>query len=256
MQRFHSLRRSLVGGLRSSGISSSPGALFFRASGVTCTRAISNAHIASLKGLNNGGSWSAGPPSACLTIQNRKFISFVVDGNGGPSSGLSRRHEEQRVIGYSPDQLFEVASAVNSYNEFIPWCQKSRILRRKGEEMFEAELEIGYGLLTERYRSQVKLHKPALIETCVRRGNLFRYLKNRWEFRAGPIPGSCDMRFLVDFQFLSPLYAKVADMSFEVVMARIMRSFEERCRSMYGPSAKVYGVCGPCNYAKDRNTFS
>jgi len=43
----------------------------------------------------------------------------------------------------------------------------------------------------------------------VSQSTLFDHLINLWEFSPGPVPGSCNLYFLVDFKFQSPLYRQV-----------------------------------------------
>ncbi|KAH7277583.1 hypothetical protein KP509_39G057700 [Ceratopteris richardii] len=178
------------------------------------------------------------PALTCVRIPCQHFLAFG-DGDGDEDSGLSKRHEENRLIGYSPEQLYAVVAAVDLYEDFVPWCQKSKVLWRKGEDRLDAELEIGFKFFVERYTSHVELKRPTLIKTSVSNSKLFEYLNNVWEFSPGPEAGSCNLHFLVDFQFRSPLYRKVANMFFDEVVAQLVGSFEDRCRSVYGPGTKV-----------------
>lgn len=67
-------------------------------------------------------------------------------------------------IRYSPEQLFAVVAAVDLYEDFLPWCQRSEILRRNPDGSFDAELEIGFKFLVESYVSHVELEKPKYIK--------------------------------------------------------------------------------------------
>ena len=68
------------------------------------------------------------------------------------------------VLGrYSPEQLFAVVAGVDMYQDFVPWCQRSKVLWRKGSNL-DAELEIGFKFLVERYISHVHLSPPNLIK--------------------------------------------------------------------------------------------
>ena len=71
------------------------------------------------------------------------------------------------VLGrYSPEQLFAVVAGVDMYQDFVPWCQRSKVLWRKGSKL-DAELEIGFKFLVERYISHVHLSPPNLIKVSV-----------------------------------------------------------------------------------------
>ncbi|KAI5064162.1 hypothetical protein GOP47_0020832 [Adiantum capillus-veneris] len=170
-----------------------------------------------------------------LCLQHRTFIGL---GDGDEDSGLSKQYEETRLIGYTPEQLFAVVAAVDLYQDFVPWCQRSAVLWRK-DDALEAELEIGFKFLVERYISHVELKQPSLIKSSVSQSNLFEYLINVWEFKPGPNPGTSNLHFSVKFQFRSPLYRQVANMFFHEVVSCLVGSFEERCNRVYGPSTKI-----------------
>lgn len=51
------------------------------------------------------------------------------------------------------------------------------------------------------------------VQTTVSQSFLFNYLDNIWEFRPGPVPNSCNLRFSVAFQFTSSLYRGVGPLT-------------------------------------------
>ncbi|GAQ89302.1 hypothetical protein KFL_005080110 [Klebsormidium nitens] len=159
-------------------------------------------------------------------------------GDGDEDKDHARHHQEERVIGYPPDQLFDVVAAVDFYEDFVPWCQRSEILIRKQEgpvEEVEAELEVGFKIFTESYTSHVTQERPRYVRSTVSGSNLFEYLDCLWEFNSGPTPNKTALKFRVDFQFRSPLYHRVANLFFDEVAARMVSSFERRCEQVYGP---------------------
>lgn len=175
--------------------------------------------------------------SSGILTQRRGFLG-CGDGDEG-SNVLSKIHEEKRIMGYSPEQLFAVVAAVDMYQDFLPWCQRSDIVRRHSDSAFDAELEIGFKFLVESYISHVQLVKPKMIKTTSSQSNLFDHLINIWEFNPGPVPGTCDLHFFVDFKFQSPLYSQMASMFFKEVVSRLVSSFNDRCRLIYGPGVSV-----------------
>ncbi|KAI4321033.1 hypothetical protein MLD38_034456 [Melastoma candidum] len=165
---------------------------------------------------------------------------FLGCGDGEEGGVLSKVYEERRVMGYSPEQLFDVVAAVDFYHGFVPWCQRSEILIQYPDGSFDAELEIGFKFLVESYVSHVELTRPKLVKTTASQSNLFDHLINIWEFNPGPVPGSCNLYFLVDFKFQSPLYRQVASTFFKEVVARLVGSFNDRCRLIYGPGVQIH----------------
>lgn len=168
--------------------------------------------------------------------QRRRFLGC---GDGEEGSVLSKVYEERLVMGYSPEQLFDVVAAVDLYHGFVPWCQRSEILKHYPDGSFDAELEIGFKFLVESYVSHVELERANFVKSTVSESGLFDHLINIWEFKPGPVPGTCNLYFLVDFKFNSPLYGQVATVFFKEVVSRLVGSFSERCRLIYGPGVPV-----------------
>ncbi|XP_030454529.1 uncharacterized protein LOC115675882 [Syzygium oleosum] len=179
----------------------------------------------------------SGRPCGGGIMQRRRFLGC---GDGEEGGILAKVYEEKRVLGYSPEQLFDVVAAVDLYHGFVPWCQRSEILRYNPDGSFDAELEIGFKFLVESYVSHVELNRPRTIKTTASESTVFDHLINIWEFNPGPVPGSCSLYFLVDFKFQSPLYRQVASVFFKEVVARLVGSFNERCRLIYGPGVRVH----------------
>ncbi|PPR88421.1 hypothetical protein GOBAR_AA32278 [Gossypium barbadense] len=96
--------------------------------------------------------------------------------------------------------------AVDLYHGFVPWCQRSDVIKHYPDGSFDAELEIGFKFLVESYVSHVELSRPKFVKSTASESSLFDHLINIWEFNPGPVPGTCSLYFLVDFKFQSPLY--------------------------------------------------
>lgn len=65
------------------------------------------------------------------------------------------------------------------YEDFVPWCQRSRVLRRHENGSFDAELEIGFKFLVESYVSHVEMEKPKYIKV-IRFVPFFSSLISKW----------------------------------------------------------------------------
>ncbi|KAH7615670.1 hypothetical protein Ndes2526B_g09584 [Nannochloris sp. 'desiccata'] len=161
----------------------------------------------------------------------------------GFEDDLAKKYTERKLLGYSPQQMFDVVASVEHYKDFVPWCQKSTVVLKQDDNTYlEAELEVGFQIFVEKYLSKVKLQRPTMISSHVGESTLFSHLSNSWKFQPGPTPQSVWMTFHVDFAFKSPLYRHVASLFFEEVVEKMMGAFEGRCRQLYGPSslAKSY----------------
>ena len=140
-------------------------------------------------------------------------------------------HSEQKFVPFTPDQLFEMVSDVQSYPKFLPWCVGARI-RSADDELIVADLMIGYKLLRERFTSRVTLDRAKWkIETEFTDGP-FKFLRNQWEFKS--CPEGCQIVFLVEFEFRSTVLQKLVSVLFNEVVLRMVSAFEKRAYFLYG----------------------
>ncbi len=141
-------------------------------------------------------------------------------------------HAEQRVLPYSPEQVFDLVAAVDRYPEFLPWCRAARITRREGDAIY-ADLVIGFRMVRERFSSKVTLRRPDAIDVQYLKGPM-RHLNNHWRFIARP-NGSCLVDFYVDFEFRSPFMQRLIGVLFNEAVRRMVAAFDARAHEVYGP---------------------
>lgn len=139
-------------------------------------------------------------------------------------------HAEQRVLPYTPEQLFALVADIERYPEFLPWCVGARI-RERQPNLIVADLIIGFRVFRERFTSRVALTAPERIDVAYSEGP-FRYLDNHWIFEK--VPGGCRIDFFVDFEFKSRLLQRVIELLFHEAVRRMVGAFETRARQLYG----------------------
>ncbi len=142
------------------------------------------------------------------------------------------KHIEQKKLPYSAEQMFDLVADVASYQEFAPWCVASRINKRESENVFYADLVVGYKMFRERFTSKVILDRPRRIHIEYMKGPL-KNLRNNWEF----IPaedGGCIIDFSVEFEFGNVALQALANMFFNEVVKRMVGAFEARAVQLYG----------------------
>ena len=147
-------------------------------------------------------------------------------------------HAEQRILPYTPEQLFALVADIERYPEFLPWCVGARIRERK-PDLIVADLIIGFRMFRERFTSRVALDPPRRIDVAYTEGP-FRYLNNHWVFE--PMPdGGCRIDFFVDFEFRSRVLQKIIGVLFHEAVRRMVSAFEGRARQLYGEDKPVTG---------------
>ena len=123
--------------------------------------------------------------------------------------------------------MFAVIADVNQYHEFVPYVTRSREWDDRGSDKYkEAELEVGFSLITEKYTSKIELEPFSSVTTRTDDSRLFSHLTSRWRLSPGVSPTSCWVDFDVDFGFRSEIYGRLADVFLEDVVKKMMAAFE------------------------------
>src|SRR5580693_8607063 len=111
------------------------------------------------------------------------------------------RHEEQKTLAYTADELFSVVADVKDYPAFVPWCTAAHI-RRDGPQEIIAELEIGFGPFRESFTSQVTLDRPRQVLVRATEGGPLEHLTNSWTFT--PVDGRTHVDLACRFPIQEP----------------------------------------------------
>jgi coenzyme Q-binding protein COQ10 len=139
-------------------------------------------------------------------------------------------HAEQRVVPYTPEQMYALVADIERYPEFLPWCVAARIRERRAD-FVSADLVIGFKMFRERFTSNVTLDPPGRIDVTYAEGP-FRYLNNHWSFER--VAGGCRIDFFVDFEFKSRMLQKVIEVLFGEAVRRMVAAFDGRAHQLYG----------------------
>lgn len=148
------------------------------------------------------------------------------------------RHDETRILPYTPDQMYGLVADVGRYPEFLPWTAAARITRREeidDHTLLEADLVISFKLFREKFTSRVTLWPERRVIDTEYLDGPFRYMKSQWTFT--PDPAGCRVDFWVDFEFRNRILQKVIGLVFNEAMTRVVRAFEARARTLYGPGS-------------------
>ena len=140
-------------------------------------------------------------------------------------------YADRKLVGYQPEQLFDLVADVDKYPQFLPWCTGARVTSRTETEL-HADLTIGFGPFRESFTSKVTLERPGRIRVSYENGP-FRYLNNQWVFI--PDPHGVQVDFWVDFEFRSKLLQKAIGVVFNEAVKRMVGAFLKRARDVYGP---------------------
>lgn len=167
------------------------------------------------------------PSSLCSFVTSSGFSSDVS--SSSLPSGI--QWKERKLIAASQEHMFAVIADVNRYHEFVPYVTRSREWDDRGSDKYkEAELEVGFSFITEKYTSKIELEPFSSVTTRTDDSRLFSHLTSRWRLSPGVSPTSCWVDFDVDFGFRSEIYGRLADVFLEDVVKKMMAAFEARAK--------------------------
>ena len=155
---------------------------------------------------------------------------------------MPQRHVE-RVLPYTPDQLFQLVGDVRRYPEFVPWIldltATRPVERPDGANQLSAEARVGFSVVRETFATRVVRDPNArVIDVSLIRGP-FHNLTNRWAFELHP--DGTKVIFDIDFEFKTRFLEAILAANLERAVEKLINCFETRAQALYGPGVAPDG---------------
>jgi coenzyme Q-binding protein COQ10 len=131
--------------------------------------------------------------------------------------------------------MFDLVADIERYPAFLPWVVAVRV-RERSDTLILADVSAGFRALRETFTCRVSLDRPGGIDVDYVSGPLSR-LVTRWRFEPAA-DGHCRVHFLVDFEFRSRLFERLAGVFFHEAFRQMVSAFEKRARALYGSSSR------------------
>ena len=145
------------------------------------------------------------------------------------------KQEESKTVNYSKDQMFDLVADIDRYDEFLPWCNNSKIINTSIKDDIKiviADLEIGYDQFVYTYRSEVKLHKDKSEINVRNLDGPFKYLENNWKF-VTVNESECEIQFKIDFELNITLFDILMRKFFDLAFQKKVDAFISRANEIY-----------------------
>jgi len=145
------------------------------------------------------------------------------------------KQEESKTVNYSKDQMFDLVADIDRYDEFLPWCNNSKIINTSIKDDIKiviADLEIGYDQFVYTYRSEVKLHKDKSEINVRNLDGPFKYLENNWKF-VTVNESECEIQFKIDFELNIALFDILMRKFFDLAFQKMVDAFISRANEIY-----------------------
>jgi len=137
----------------------------------------------------------------------------------------------QAEVPYTPEQMFTLVDDVESYPEFLTWCEEGEILNCEDDEM-HARLHLSFGGMRHAFTTCNRRQINKMIEIRLLDGP-FRHMEGFWRF--DPISDNgCTVHFDLEFEFLNPLLSFTMGPIFIPIAESLVGAFHERAEVVYG----------------------
>ena len=128
----------------------------------------------------------------------------------------------------SAENLYGLVSDVESYSEFIPWCEKS-IIERRVHDYFFAKLNMKYLLFSGSFVSKVTLYDYEKRINALGVKGAFRYLEANWVFDEYDNGTLVSVNLELDLNNI--ILEKAIDSASGILIKETISSFEKRLLS-------------------------
>lgn len=135
------------------------------------------------------------------------------------------------LVPYTADQMYELVNDAESYPEFLPWCDKVRIISRD-EMQVRAEVGVSKGRIRQSFSTQNHMIPGKRIEMNLVEGP-FRKMHGVWHFSPRGESG-CEVAFNMEFEFAKGLLGYSFGKIFNVIANTLVDAFIQRARQIYG----------------------
>ena len=128
----------------------------------------------------------------------------------------------------SAENLYGLVADVESYSEFIPWCEKS-IIERRVHDYFFAKLNMKYLLFSGSFVSKVTLYDYERRINALGVKGSFRYLEANWVFDEYDDGTLVSVNLELDLNNI--ILEKAIDSASGILIKETISSFEKRLLS-------------------------
>ena len=135
------------------------------------------------------------------------------------------------VMPFEPAQMFSLVNDINSYPEFLIWCNTAGV-ENAGDRQVTATLGLSVGVLRQSLTTRNTLLPNKRIDMELVRGP-FRQFHGVWRFDdAGG--GHCQVSLDLAFEFKSKILQLALDKVFEHLTYISVDAFKNRAKQLYG----------------------
>jgi ribosome-associated toxin RatA of RatAB toxin-antitoxin module len=138
------------------------------------------------------------------------------------------------LIWYTPEEMFRLVTDVARYPEFLPWCDRARVLETDNQGML-AEVGISVGGIQQTFTTRNEHVEGRSVGMSLVQGP-FSKLSGVWRF--SPVGDgtqrACKVELELQYAFSSKTLAAIVGPVFDKIAASMVDAFVKRAEAVYG----------------------
>ena len=141
------------------------------------------------------------------------------------------RVEKSVFIEHSAQQMFNLVEDVESYPDFLPWCDQTRVDFRD-EVKTVATLHVNFHGIKSHLTTENAKENPVWMSLKLVDGP-FRRLEGNWRFK--PLAeNACKIEFQLSYEFSNKMFEKIIGSMFNQIANTFVEVFVKRAGQVYG----------------------
>lgn len=134
------------------------------------------------------------------------------------------------IVPYTQQEMYQLVNDIESYSQFIPYCQSSQIISHHRDEL-RATLSFARGGFHKSFTTVNRMQPYKMIEIRLIQGP-FKQLEGFWRFEIKD--NGCKVSLDLEFEFASRLLDVMFGPLFNQVAMTLVDAFTERAEVVYG----------------------
>lgn len=135
------------------------------------------------------------------------------------------------LVPYSAKQMYELVNEVSQYQDFLPGCKQSIVLKQS-ENFMQAKMVLAKGGIEQILVTENVLRPNKAIQMSLSKGP-FKQLNGGWTFT--PLSDeACKIELSLDFIFTSKLIDLAFGKVFRSLTSNMVDAFTKRAKQVYG----------------------
>ena len=135
------------------------------------------------------------------------------------------------LVPYSAQQMYRLIDDIDSYPQFVPYCQSTKIIERS-EQQVVAELVVAKSGFAKSFTTKNTLSPPNAIRMDLVDGP-FKHLSGDWKLTALS-DVACKIELDIQFEFSNKLASLAFSSMFNQLVQSMVTAFTERATQVYG----------------------